>query len=174
MWLVSQLEMVVPRGILFKNTSLRFQYFFRFDLGSSVSSMENDINTQLAKAWTAIDRLSVIWKSDLSDKMERIFFQAAVMSILLYGCTTCTLTKRMKKKLDANCAGMLRALLKKNPGSNIPQNRSYTATYRPSLKPSKLDEQGMRGSVRRSKDELIRSIFLWTSSQRWAGVRRPC
>ena len=43
-------------------------------LGSSVSSIETDINTQLAKAWTAIDRLSVIWKSDLTDKMRRIFF----------------------------------------------------------------------------------------------------
>ena len=29
-------------------------------LGSSVSPTENDINMQLAKAWTAIDRLSVI------------------------------------------------------------------------------------------------------------------
>ena len=28
-------------------------------LGSSISSTENDINTQLVKAWTAIDRLSV-------------------------------------------------------------------------------------------------------------------
>ena len=39
-------------------------------LGSSVSSTENDVNTQLAKAWTVIDRLSVIWKSDLTDKMK--------------------------------------------------------------------------------------------------------
>ena len=31
-------------------------------LGSNVSSTKNDINTRLAKAWTAIDRLSVIWK----------------------------------------------------------------------------------------------------------------
>ena len=29
-------------------------------LGRSISSSENDINTRLAKAWTAIDRLSVI------------------------------------------------------------------------------------------------------------------
>ena len=29
-------------------------------LGSSVSSTETDINTRLAKTWTAIDRLSVI------------------------------------------------------------------------------------------------------------------
>ena len=36
-----------------------------------------------------------VWKSDLTDKMKRSFFQAAVVSILLYGCTTWTLTKRL-------------------------------------------------------------------------------
>ena len=61
-------------------------------LGSSVSSTETHINTQLAKAWTAIDRLSVIWKSDLTDKMKCSFFQAAVVLILLYGYTTWMLT----------------------------------------------------------------------------------
>ena len=79
-----------------------------------VSSTETDINTRLAKAWTAIDWLSVIWKSDLTDKMKRSFFQAAVVSILLYGCATWTLTKRMEKRLDGNYIGMLRAILKKS------------------------------------------------------------
>ena len=36
-------------------------------LGSSVSSTETDINTRQAKAWTTIDRLSIIWKSALTD-----------------------------------------------------------------------------------------------------------
>ena len=40
---------------------------------NSVSSTENDINTRLANVWTAIDRLSVIWKSDLSDEIKRNF-----------------------------------------------------------------------------------------------------
>ena len=52
-------------------------------LGSSVSSTENDINIWLVKAWTAIDILSFIWESDLSDKIKRNFFQAAVECILL-------------------------------------------------------------------------------------------
>ena len=78
-------------------------------LGSSVSSTETNIDTRLAKAWTAINRLSVIWKSDLTDKMKRSFFQAAVVSILLYGCTTWTLTKRMEKKLDGNYTRVLEA-----------------------------------------------------------------
>ena len=42
-------------------------------LRSSISSMENDINVRLTKAWTAIDRLSIIWKSDLSDKIKHSF-----------------------------------------------------------------------------------------------------
>ena len=40
-------------------------------LRSSVSSTEKDIDTRLTKAWTTIDRLSIIWKSDLTDKMKR-------------------------------------------------------------------------------------------------------
>ena len=48
-------------------------------LGSSISSTEKEIDTQLMKAWTAIDRLSIIWKSDLTDKMKRSFFQAAAV-----------------------------------------------------------------------------------------------
>ena len=66
-------------------------------VGSSVSSTEKDIDTRLTKAWTAIDKLSIIWKSDLTDKMKRSFFQAAVVSILLYGCTTWTLTNSWRK-----------------------------------------------------------------------------
>ena len=83
-------------------------------LGISVSSTVTDIDTLLAKAWTAIARISIIWKSDLADKMKRSFFQAAVVSILLYGCTTWMLTKRMEKKLDSNYTRMLRAILNKS------------------------------------------------------------
>ena len=71
-------------------------------LGRNVSSTENDINRWLAKALTAINRQSVIWKSDLTNKIKHSFFQAAVVSILPYGCTTWTLTECVKKKLDGN------------------------------------------------------------------------
>ena len=83
-------------------------------LGSSVSSTKKDINMRLTKTWTAINRLSVMWKSDLTNKMKRSFFQAAVVSILQYGCTTWSLTKQMEKKLDGNYTRMLRAILNKS------------------------------------------------------------
>ena len=91
-------------------TSLKLVNKFTYQ-GSSVSSTEKDIDSRLTKAWTAIDSLSIIWKSDLTDKMKRSFFQAAIVSILLYGCTTWTLTKRLKKKPNSNYTRMLRAIL---------------------------------------------------------------
>ena len=67
-------------------------------LGSSVSSTESNVNTRLAKPWTAIDKLLIIWKSDLSDELIRNFFLEAVVSILLYGCTTWSPTKMYTEK----------------------------------------------------------------------------
>ena len=90
-------------------TSLKLVDKFTY-LGRGVSSTEKDINTQLKKAWTAFNRLSIIWKSDLTDKMKCSLFLAAVVSILVYGCTTWTLTKWLKKKLDSNYTRMLRAI----------------------------------------------------------------
>ena len=95
-------------------------------LGSSVSSTENDIDTRLTKAWTAIDRLSIIWKSDLTDKMKRCFFQATVVSILLYGCTTWTLTRRLEKKT--------RRKLHKNVESSIEQVLATTPHETPTTR----------------------------------------
>ena len=83
-------------------------------LGSSISSTETGINIRLAKAWIAINRLSVILNSDLTDKIKRSFFQAAVVLILLYGCTTWMLIKRLEKKLDSNYTRMLQAILNKS------------------------------------------------------------
>ena len=76
-------------------------------LGSSISSTEKDINIQLEKAWSAIDWSSVIWKSNLPNKIKSNFFQAAIVSVLLYECTTWILTQHIKKKLDVNCTRML-------------------------------------------------------------------
>ena len=43
----------------------------------------------------------------MTDKIKHSFFQAAVVSILLYGYTTWTLTKQMEKKFDDNYTRML-------------------------------------------------------------------
>ena len=44
-------------------------------LGSSVSATKTDINTRQAKEWRAIVRLSVVWKSELTDKIKLSYKQ---------------------------------------------------------------------------------------------------
>ena len=97
-----------------EGTSLKLVDKFTY-LGSSVSSTEKDIDTRLTKALTDMDKLSIMWKSDLSDKINRSFFQATVVSILMYGCTTWTLTKWLEKKRYGNYTRMLDKFWRQHP-----------------------------------------------------------
>ena len=128
-------------------------------LGSIVSSTEKDIDTQLTKAWTAIDKLSIIWKSDLTDKMKCSFFQAAVVSILLYGCTTWTLTKRLEKKLDSNYTRVLQAILNKSWRQHPTRHQLYSHLP-PITKTIQVRRTRHAGDCWRSRDELISDVLL--------------
>ena len=130
-------------------------------LGSSVSSIEKDIDTRLTKAWTAIDRLSTIWKSDLTNKMKRSFFQEEIVSILLYGCTTWTQTKRMEKKLDGNYTRMLRAILNKS-WRQYPTRHQIYGHLPPITKTIQVRRTRHAGHYWRSRNELISDVLLWT------------
>ena len=145
-------------------TPLKLESKFTY-LGSSVSSTEKDIDTQLTKSWTAINRLSIIWKSDLTDKMKCSFFQAAVVSILLYGCTTWTLAKRLEKKLDGNYARMLRAILNMSWRQHPTRHQLY-GHLPPITKTIQVRRTRRAGHCWRSRDELISDVFLWTPGQK--------
>ena len=141
-------------------------------LGSSVSSTEKDIDTRLMKAWTAIDRLSIIWKSDLTDKMKRSFFQAAVVSILLYGCTTWMLTKRLEKKLDVNYTRMLQEILNKSWRQHPTKHQLYSHLP-PITKTIQVRRTRHAGYCWRSRDELISDVLLWTPTYGRAKAGQP-
>ena len=130
-------------------------------LTSSVSSTEKDIDTWLMKAWTAINKLLVIWKLDLTNKMKRSFFQAAVVSILLYGCTTLTLTKWLEKKLDGNYTRMLLTISNKSWRQHPTKHQLY-GHLPPITKTVKVRQTRQAGHCWRSRDELISDVFLWT------------
>ena len=105
--------------------------------------------------------ISIIWKSDLTDKMKRSFFQAAVVSILLYGCTTWTLTKRLEKKLDDNYKIMLRAILNKSWQQHPTRHQLY-GHLPPITKTIKARRNRYAGHCWRSRDEIISDVLLWT------------
>ena len=128
--------------------------------------------TQCYQPRTAINRLSIIRKSDLTDKMKRSFFQAAVTSILLYGCTTWTLTKRLEKKLDGNYTRMLRAILNKSWRQHPTRHQLY-GHLPPITKTIQVRRTRHAGHCWRSRDELIRDVLLWTPTNGHAKAGRP-
>ena len=152
-------------------TSLKLVDKFTY-LESSVSSTEKDIDTWITKAWTAIDRLSIIGKSDLTDKMKCSFFQAAVVSILLYGCTTWTLTKQLEKKLYGNYTRMLRAILNKSWRQHPTRHQLY-GNLSPIMKTIQVRQTRHARHCWRSKDELINDVLLWTPAYGQAKAGRP-
>ena len=51
---------------------LKLRDQFKYHI-SNITSTESDVSIHLGKMWTAIDRLSIIWKSDLFDQIKDFF-----------------------------------------------------------------------------------------------------
>ena len=103
------------KGELMRDTR-RWESMRWWELESCIRTVEEEIAEE-KNQWCMESILSnawLYWKSDLTDKRKRSFFQEAVVSILLYGWTTWTLTKRIEKKLDGNYTRMLPAILNKS------------------------------------------------------------
>ena len=66
----------------FNWTSLNTVDEFKY-LGSNITDSKNDFNIRRALAWSACNKLHLIWKSDISKDTKLAFFQASVESILL-------------------------------------------------------------------------------------------
>ena len=105
--------------------------------------------------------------------MKRSFFQAAVVSILLYGCTTWTLTKQLEKKLDGNYTRMLRAVLNKSWWQHPTRHQLY-GHLPPIMKTIQVRRTRHTGHCWRSKDELISDILLWTPTYGRANLHTGC
>ena len=121
-----------------------------------------DINTQLAKGWTASDRLSVIWKSDLTDKIKRSFSKQQ-------SCRYCYMDALHGRELNVwrkHLMAITQECYEQYWTSAGGQQTPFTKT---------IQVRRTRHAKRcwRSKDEPISDILLWTSSYRRAKSGRP-
>ena len=107
------------------------------------------------------------WNSQIfgCSVLKHSFFQAAVVSILLYGCTTWTITKLLKKKLNGNYTGMLRAILNKSWRQHSGKHQLF-GHLPPITKTIQVRRTRHAGHCWRSRDELIRDALLWTPEQK--------
>ena len=101
------------------------------------------------------------------------FFQVVVMSVLLYGCTTWSLTKRIEKKLDRNNTRILRAIWILKSWKQYPMKQQQYGHLLPILKT--LQVRGIRhvGHSWRSKDKLISNVLPRTPTHGRASVGWP-
>ena len=104
--------------------------------------------------------------------MKRNSFQAAVVSILLYRCTTWTITKWLEKKLDGNYTRMLRAILNKFWRQQPTRHQLYSHLP-PITKTVQVRQTRHAGQCCRSSDELISDVLLWTPASGQAKAGRP-
>ena len=104
--------------------------------------------------------------------MKRSFFQATVVSILLYGCTTWTLTKQLEKKLDGNYTRMLRAILNKS-WQQHPTRRQLYGHLTPITKTIQARRTRYAGHCWKSKDEIVSDVLLWTPADGQSKAGRP-
>ena len=104
--------------------------------------------------------------------MKGSFFQAAVVSILLYGCTTWTLTKWLEKKIDGNYTRMLQAILNKSRRKHPTKHQLY-GHLPPITKSIQVRRTRYAGHCWRSRNELISAVLLWTPTYGRAKARPP-
>ena len=104
--------------------------------------------------------------------LKHSFFQAEVVSILLYVCTTWTLTKRLEKKLDGNYTRMLQAILNMSWQQNPTKHQLY-GRLPPITKIIKVRQTRHAGHCWRSRDELLSDVLLWAPTYGQARAGRP-
>ena len=128
-------------------------------LGSWLASSSTDLNIRIAQAWSAHNKLDKVWKSTLTRNMKIRLFQSLVLSILLYGAETWTLTKTLQRKLDGVFTRMLRRTLGLTWEDKVPNRELYGDI--PTLS-SEIRQRRLRfaGHCWRRKDELCSQILM--------------
>ena len=129
--------------------------------GRNISSTENDGKMRIGKAGTATHRLSIIWKSDLSDKITWEFFQSISTIVWFHHQkSNRILGEKARWKLYEDVAYSFEHILE----AASDKNSSSTAW-------NYLRGTRNGGHWWKSRDEPIRNIIQWTSKDRHTSVQ---
>ena len=118
------------------------------------------MNIRIGQAWSALNKMMKVWKSNLKNHLKIGFFRATVESVLLYGAECWTMTGKMMNRLDGTYTRMLRAVL----GVSWKEHKTNKELY--GNLPKITDTLMIRrlrfiGHCWRKKDEVISDLLLW-------------
>ena len=141
-------------------------------LGSWINSVEKDVNVRIAKAWTALHKMDIVWKSDLKKSIKISFFRATIESVLLYGSNSWTLTKALVKKLDGTYTRLLRAAQNVSWKQHMTNKQLYGELPNISAIIAERRTQ-FSGHCWRSKEEVVHKLLLWEPNHGKRSRGRP-
>ena len=96
----------------------------------------------------------------------------SIVLVLLYGCTTWTLTKCFEKKLDENYRRMLHAVLNRS-WKQYPTKQQLYDHLPPISQTIEVRWTRHVGHNWRSKEKLISDILLLTPAHRYSSIGQP-
>ena len=134
--------------------------------------VHNNWRKRISKAWCALDRLQIIWKSALPEQINKGFFRAVVESVLFYGSSAWTLTKTLENKLNETYTRMLRAILNIHWSTYPSKERLYGNLVQIT---SVIKERRTKfaDDSYRSKDIVVSDLILWTPKHNKVKVGPP-
>ena len=129
-------------------------------LGSFISSSEKDFNARKGMAWSACNNLHKIWTSKLHVSIKIQLFKTLIVPILLYGCETWTLSKRMEKRLDGVYTRLLMRV-KNLSWKHHPTKQVIYGDLPPVSSIVRSKRVQFAGHCFRATTEIISSLVIW-------------
>ena len=133
-------------------------------LGAHLESSEKDMEIRIGQAWSAFWKLEKIWlNKHLPDKIKLNLFQAACISILLYGSETWLITEKMKNRLNAYTNKCYRIMLGIRYEDHIKNEEIYKRLNVDKLYKTIVKRQleWVGHMCRRSEDEPLRKFGFY-------------
>ena len=144
----------------FNGSNLKHVTNFKY-LGAYVPNSSYDFNSRKALAWSAMNKLDCIWKSNLNKSLKLRFFRACIESILIYNSETWTLTRAMIIKIDGLYTKLLRRVHNYSWRDHVSNVELYGDL--PPLS-STICQRRLRfaGHCYRAKDQPISKLLFWS------------
>ena len=129
-------------------------------LGSKISFLENDIQVRIGSAWSALNKLTPIWKSNSDVSIKREFFRGTVESVLTYSSQGWTLTKSLENKLNGAYTPMLRAALNVHWAQRVTNKKLYNDLPK-TTETIRYRRLQFSGHIWRHDGEIVYNLLFW-------------
>ena len=156
----------IKQAIIEQSGEQDFKY-----LGSWINSKERDISVRKALAWEPLNTMKNVWKSNLADSIKLQLFRATAETVLLYGCTTWSLSKADEKSLDGTYHRMLR-MVKHVSWKDKVTNKKYGKLEKVT-NTIQNRRMSLSGHIFRDKSSPAQQLITWIQKHGKAVRGRP-